>query len=230
VVSWSEFWNAETSLYVNARHRSVHYDRVTHDLIACVPAPDSRIVDYGCGDTLAAHRLAQACRHLYLCDGAPTVREKLTARYAGRSDITVISPEQFDALAPHTVDLIVANSVIQYISMADLRHLLETSREKLAAGGRLLLADVVPRDVGPLRDALELLRFAAANAFLLPAAVGLVRSYFSPYRRIRQEFGFLQFDEAEMLALLKAAGFSAQRRHPNVGHNSARMTFVATVA
>jgi hypothetical protein len=32
-----------------------------------------------------------------------------------------------------------------------------------------------------------------------------------------------------MLAVLAQAGFSGERRHPNIEHNQERMTFVATV-
>ena len=75
---------------------------------------------------------------------------------------------------------------------------------------------------------MELFRFAAANGFLLAAAVGLVKSSLSSYPRLRREAGFLQFDEAEMLRQLEQAGFVAERHYPNIGHNTARMTFVAT--
>jgi hypothetical protein len=33
-----------------------------------------------------------------------------------------------------------------------------------------------------------------------------------------------------MMATLARAGFSAQRRYPNIEHNQARMTFVARLA
>jgi hypothetical protein len=92
------------------------------------------------------------------------------------------------------------------------------------------LADIVPPEVGPARDALELIKFAAAAGFLLPALFGLARSYFSSYRRIRRRSGFLRFDEAEVLRLLRQHGFTAQRQPHNIGHNAQRMTFLALKA
>ena len=47
---------------------------------------------------------------------------------------------------------------------------------------------------------------------------------------IRAKYGFLQFDEPEMLALLTQAGFAAHRHYPNMGHNTQRMAFIATRA
>jgi hypothetical protein len=228
-VTWADYWNRETTIYVSARHKRVHDERVAHDILKYVPGPAARVVDYGCGDTLCAAQVADACGHLYLCDGAPTVRERLAARYAGCANISVISPPEFDELDAGSIDTIVVNSVVQYLSAADFSRLLSVAREKLGLGGRLVLGDIVPRHTSPLRDALELFRFAAANGFLLAAAGGIVRSALSDYPRVRREAGFLQIDEAEMLRTLDAGGYAARRDYPNIGHNRVRMTFVASV-
>jgi hypothetical protein len=228
-VSWAEFWNQETTIYVNARHRRVHYERIAHDILKYVPGPDARVVDYGCGDTLCALQVAAACGHLFLCDSAPTVRERLAARYAGCPNISVIGPQQFEGLAAGTIDTVIVNSVVQYLSKAELDRLLGLVRSKLTGAGRLVLGDIVPRHVGPLRDAVELFKFAGANGFLHAAAAGLVKSSLSSYPRLRREAGFLQLEATEMLRELERAGFAARRDQPNIGHNSARMTFVATV-
>lgn len=229
-MTWAEFWNRETTIYVNERHRVAHYDGVARDILSFVRASSERVVDYGCGDTLAADRVAAGCGHLYLCDAASNVRDRLSARYAGSANISVMAPEQFDGVPSGTVNLIIVNSVVQYLSFAQLNRLLAITRDKLAPGGRLVLADIVPRRVGPVGDALQLLKFAGANGFLIAAFAGLVRSYFSNYREVRQGLGFLQLDEKEMLDLLAQAGFAARRHFPNMGHNARRMTFVATPA
>jgi len=157
------------------------------------------------------------------------VRRSLAARYAGCPNISIIAPEQFEQLESGTIDTIVINSVVQYLTAVEFAHLLSISRDKLSRDGRLVLGDIIPRHVGLLRDATELFKLASANGFLLSAAVGLVKLYFSNYRRLRREAGFLQFDEMEILQELKQAGFAAERCHPNMGHNTARMAFLATV-
>jgi hypothetical protein len=77
-------------------------------------------------------------------------------------------------------------------------------------------------------DALALLRFGWQGGFMLAAAFGLLRTAFSEYRKLRAELGLAAYDEKEMIALLAEAGFKAERRRPNLGHNQARMAFVAT--
>jgi hypothetical protein len=134
---------------------------------------------------------------------------------------------EFESLPDRSIDLIVANSVVQYLSLAEFERLLSLSRAKLGRSGRLMLADIIPRNVGALTDAVELLRFATTNGFLVPAAIGLVKSFFSSYRRVRATLGLLRFDEGEMIERLHRAGFSARRHRPNIGHNTRRMTFVA---
>ena len=97
-MTWIEYWNQDTTIYVSARHKRVHYQRVACDILCHVPGQHALVVDYGCGDTLNAERVASACGHLFLCDAAPIVRERLSARYAGCANVSVISPEQFEQL------------------------------------------------------------------------------------------------------------------------------------
>jgi SAM-dependent methyltransferase len=228
-VTWIEYWNQDTTIYVSARHKHVHYEKVASDILCHIPGPHALVVDYGCGDTLNAERVASACGHLFLCDAAPSVRERLSARYAGWENISVISPQQFEELDAATIDVVIVNSVIQYLSQAEFTRLLSICRRKLRPEGCLVLGDVIPRNVNPVRDAIELMKLAGAHGFLLSAATGLVKSCFSEYLRVRREAGFLRFDETEIVQQLRLAGFAAGRHQSNIGHNSARMTFRALV-
>ena len=56
---------------------------------------------------------------------------------------------------------------------------------------------------------------------------GLVRTALSDYRKLRAALGLATYDEAAMAAKLAAAGFRAERAQKNIGHNPARMTFLA---
>jgi hypothetical protein len=91
----------------------------------------------------------------------------------------------------------------------------------------LLVSDVIPPQVAPVTDVAALLRFAAANGFLLAALLGLMRTLFSDYRRLRARVGLTQYGEAAMIKKLSSAGFTAGRRVRNIGHNQARMAFLA---
>jgi SAM-dependent methyltransferase len=229
-MNWTDYWNQDTTIYANDRHKQVHYEGIARDLMACIRSPKARVVDYGCGEALSADRVAAACGHLYLCDSASRTREHLISRFGGLRNASIISPQEFEALPGGSVDLIVANSVVQYLSAGQFAAFLATSQAKLAPGGELVLGDIIPRTVGPLTDAFQLLRFAWSNGFLLAAFSGLIRSFFSSYRKTRAALGLLQLDERQVMDMLAQAGFAARRHYPNLGHNSARMTLIARTA
>jgi ubiquinone/menaquinone biosynthesis C-methylase UbiE len=229
-MSWREFWNSDTPIYVNNHHKVVHYGRIAADIVRLIPGPDASVVDFGCGEALSADRVAKACGHLYLCDGAELVRGRLRERLGALGNVTVVSPEEFETLADRSIDLIVVNSVVQYLTAEQLTGLLAQWRRKLGVNGRLVIADIIPRDVGPLTDATALLRFAAANGFLVPALLGLVKTFFSDYRRMRASLGLAHYDEAEFMEILQRAGYSAKHLPWNFGHNPARMAFEARVS
>jgi SAM-dependent methyltransferase len=229
-MNWRDFWNQDTPIYVSERHKTLHYRLIARDIAALVSAPDAVVLDYGCGEALSAERVAARCGRLYLCDAAPLVRERLRERFGHDERVTVLGPEDVMDLPDGSLDLIVANSLVQYLSLDELRDLLRLSRAKLKPDGRLVLADVIPLDVNPLTDARALLSFAWQGGFLKDALTGLARTAVSDYRTLREELGLAQYGEAEMIELLDDMGFTAERRRPNIGHNQARMTFVAQPA
>ena len=226
-MNWRDFWNQDTPIYVSERHKVLHYRLIARDIAAIIPVPGAVVLDYGCGEALSADRVAGGCKRLYLCDAAPLVRERLKERFGAEDRITVLAPEDVAGLADAALDLMVANSLVQYLSLDELRDLLRLARAKLKPEGRLVLADVIPPDVSPLRDTAALLSFAWRGGFLKDALVGLARTAGSDYRTLRDELGLAQYDEAEMIEMLSDLGFAPERRRPNIGHNQARMTFVA---
>ncbi len=226
-MSWRDFWNGEHAIYVSPRHKLLHYRQLAADLIRQIPSPDAVVLDHGCGEALAADRVAASCSRLYLCEAAPSVREKLGAAFGHLPGVEIVSPEAVAALPDATLDLVVANSLIQYLTLAELEQLLQLWRSKLKPGGRLVVADVIPPDVSPLTDASQLLGFAWRGGFLGAALAGLVRTAFSDYRKLRAEYGLSTYTEPAITSLIRQAGFAAVERQPNFGHNPHRMTFRA---
>jgi len=222
---WRSFWDSEHSIYVNARHKDVHYREIADQIAAFVPGPAARVLDYGSGDAIHADRVAAVAAEVTLCDAAPSVRASMASRFAGNPRIKVISPEEVAALPDGRLDLIVTNSVAQYLTEDELTRLLAMFRRLLAPGGTLIFADVIPPDVGALSDVTALLRYAAKHGFLFAALVGLAKTTVSPYRKIRSTLGITQYTEAQFMRKLTEAGFAAERLARNMEHNPARMTF-----
>src|SRR6266571_1317736 len=224
---WIAFWDSKHSIYVNARHRDVHYRLIADDIARYVPAPTATVLDYGCGEALHADRLAAKAGRLILVEAAPHVRAGLAARFKDNPRIEARSPKEMAALADRTLDLAVMNSVAQYLTSSELDTLLVTFRRLLKPDGLLVIGDIVPPHVSPLTDAMALLKLAAANGFLWAALAGLLRTALSDYRRLRSQLGLSLYGQDEMIEKLTAAGFAATRAPANIGHNRARMTFLA---
>lgn len=227
ISSWLAFWDGPHSIYVSARHKDVHYRLIASEIIALVPGPLARVLDYGSGEALHADLVAAQAGELLLCEGAPGLRAGIARRFAGVANIRAIAPEDVARLPAHSLDLIVLHSVAQYLTADEAGTLLELFHRLLKPGGVLVVGDVIPPHIPAATDAAALIRFAAANGFLLAALGGIARTLMSDYMQMRARLGLTRYDEAKMLQKLAAAGFAAQRAGKNIGHNQARMTFIA---
>jgi SAM-dependent methyltransferase len=231
MAGWIDFYNRDRSLiYVNARHRAVHYRNIAEDIRALVPSPAAQVLDYGCGAALSADYVAAACGGLTLVDAAPRVRADLAARFAGHAKIAVRTPADAAALPAGSFDLIVMHSVAQYMSAEELDRLLALFRRLIKPLGLLIVGDVVPPRLPASTAALTLLRSGAANGFFFPALFGLLRLALSDYRRLQKTVGLSRYTEAAMLEKMRVAGFAAHRAPRNLGHNQHRMSFLARPA
>ena len=230
-MDWISFYDFKHSvIYVNARHRDVHYRTIARDIREYVPSPDAAVMDYGCGEATSADLVAEVSGHLALVEAAPNVRASLAQRYAGNPKVSVLTPDEALTGPAQSYDLIVLHSVAQYLSAAELDGLLARFQRLLKPSALLIVGDIVPPEFAAPRAAIALLRFAAANRFLLAAIGGLMRIFVSDYLRLRKTVGLSHYDEAAMLKKLRAAGYVAARAEENIGHNPWRMTFLARPA
>jgi ubiquinone/menaquinone biosynthesis C-methylase UbiE len=224
---WIDYYDSTHTIYASRLHRDLHFELIARDIIAYITSADAVVLDYACGEALSAARVAEACGKLYLAEPAPGVRGRLIARFAPNTKIRVRSLDDLRKMEEKSVDLVVMNSVVQYMTAGELDQALAVIRRLLKPGGRLVLGDVLRPEVGMARDVIALLRFAATHGFLRDALIGLVSTALSDYRQLRARVGLQRYSEAGMLAKLAAGGFTAKRAHINIGHNPWRMTFVA---
>ena len=229
-MNWREFWNRENSIYVNDRHRTLHDDRVARDIGALIESRDWIVLDYGCGEASSAALVAEKCATLHLFDTAPSVREHLRLRFTRNAKIEVRDEGGLAEIDDQSLDLIVVNSVLQYLSQVEFESFLDATRGKLKATGKLVIADVIPKGAKATDDILALLKFAATGGFFFAALGGLVTTFFSDYRKLRAQLGLARYSQDETLAIFRGHGFNAERAPKNIGHNQTRMMFVARQA
>jgi ubiquinone/menaquinone biosynthesis C-methylase UbiE len=224
---WIDYYDSTHTIYASKLHRDLHFQIIARDIIGYISSPDAVVLDYACGEALSAAKVADACAKLYLAEPAPGVRGRLIARFAPNTKIRVRSLDELRNMEEKSIDLVVMNSVAQYMTAEELDSAFAVIRRLLKPGGRLVVGDILRPEVGMARDVLALLKFASSHGFLTDALYGLASTALSDYRQLRTRVGLQRYSEGEMIAKLGRAGFTASRAHNNIGHNPWRMTFVA---
>jgi SAM-dependent methyltransferase len=227
ITDWLAFFDGPHFIFVNSRHKDVHYKLIAEEIAALVTAPDARVLDYGCGEALHADIAAEAAGELILCEAAAGLRAVLPERFATHANIRVLAPHEIARLKEGSLDLIVFHSVVQYLTPVGAGALFTLFRGLLKADGLLVVGDVVPAGSSTLADTFALLKFGKANGFFLAACWGLLRTLLSDYSRLRSRVGLTAYSEADMIAKLSAAGFAASRAPKNFGHNQFRVAYHA---
>lgn len=227
VRTWKEFWNRENRVYVSRKHVEAHYRVLGGGVLELLPRDRPlTLLDWGCGEALAAPVIAQAGVTVLLYDPVPRVEDTLS-HFAGEKNIRVLKAEELAALPLSSIDAILVHSVIQYMTKEDFKATLERFSAWLKPGGTLLLGDVVPSGLPMIFDVIDLLWAGLRHGFFFGALSGMVMTFFSDYRAVRHAQGFTTYTESEMLGLLKGAGFNAERMSYNIGLCAHRMLFRA---
>jgi len=224
---WVAYYDSDHSIYVNARHRDVHYARLADAMASYIPSRTAAVLDYGCGEALHADRVAAVTGRLTLAEAGPAVRGRLIERFNGNPKIAVISTDRAAGMRPQSFDMVILHSVSQYLTPEELDHKADLFHRLLQPGGLLVVGDVVPPDASALSDVWALLRFGWQDGFFCAAVLGLIRTFFSDYRQLRTKVGLTRYSEQEMAGKLAAAGFAVTRAPANLGHLATRMTFLA---
>jgi SAM-dependent methyltransferase len=225
--SWLSYWNAPNKIYVSERHKRLHYDVVFAGIAPHLPNRGGVVLDWGCGDAFAADRIAERCSMVLLYDAAESVRTRLHRRYDSHARIQILEKSGLDELAGDSVDLIIVNSVIQYLSEEQLNEALVLFNRLVKSSGTFLLGDVINPGSGNSRHVTTLLRFAWQNGFFLSAIGGLAQTFISPYRNLQREVGFATFTREQILDKLARHGFSAEKLARNIGISGNRSSYLA---
>ena len=224
---WNDYYDSTHTIYASKRHRDLHFEVIARDIIGYINSPDTVVLDYACGEALSAAKVAAACAMLILAEPAPGVRGRLIARFAPNTKIRVRSLDDLRNMQERSIDLVVMNSVVQYMTAEELDAALAVIKRLLKPTGRLVLGDILRPEIGMPTDVYALLRFAAKHGFLKDALKGLLSTALSDYRQLRSRVGLQRYSEADITARLARVGLSATRAPFNIGHNPWRMTFIA---
>src|SRR6266404_2097447 len=192
---WIDYYDSTHTIYASKLHRDLHFQIIARDIIGYISSPDAVVLDYACGEALSAARVADACAQLYLAEPAPGVRGRLIARFAPNTKIRVRSLEDLTRMPESSIDLVVMNSVAQYMTPEELDSAFAVILRLLNPSVLLVVCDILRPEVGMFRDVIALLRFAATHGFLRDALLGLLSTLLSDYRQLRTRIGLQRYGE-----------------------------------
>src|SRR5712672_410088 len=117
---WIDYYDSTHTIYASRLHRDLHFRLIARDIIGYISSPDAAVLDYASGEALFAGQVADACAKLYLAEPAPGVRGRLIARFAPNTKIRVRSLDDVRKMAEKSIDLVIMNSVAQYMTAQEL--------------------------------------------------------------------------------------------------------------
>ena len=186
-------FQTEADVYVERLLRVVAVGRRTH------------MLDFGCGAGLIAARLAPQVATVRLWDRSAAMRRRAAANVTGLPNASV-------ATAPpvgECFELIVVNSVLQYLTSDERRGCLACWRAALAPAGCVVVSDVLVDEEGSLRRLVEVAEVLMLHARRHQLA-RFVRERLGdvvPYWRSAHRSPLVRVHRDQLAAEARAAGF-----------------------
>jgi ubiquinone/menaquinone biosynthesis C-methylase UbiE len=227
--SWLEYWNRPNGAFVSEWHKRAYYERLFSNVQSFLPrGPGSAMLDWGCGEALAAERMAAECERVYLFDPTELVRSRLHRRCGDHSHITVIDAEQLRRLSSGSLDLILINSVIEYLNRAELLTALSDLSRLLRDSGRFLIGDVISPGTALWQHVVVFLTFAYQSGFMASAIVGLLCKFLPSYNSVQRGHGLSKYSEAELMNVFQLCKLDGKRLSRNIAVSPIRSSYIAT--
>jgi SAM-dependent methyltransferase len=187
------------------------------------------VLDFGCGHGFVAAGLAPQVGHVSVWDASPEMRRRARLRLAGQPNAALLDLSVTGGWDGPGFDLILVNSVVQYMGVDEFAGWLRHWRRMLAPGGRIVLSDLIPPGRGSARDLIALLKFSARNGCL----GGTVRNVFRErkrYLQARESGPLFQVSRDELSRLAAEAELRASFLARNLTHFTGRLTAVLEAA
>ena len=205
------------TIYASRLHRDLHFQIIARDIIGYISSPVSVVLDYACGEALSAARWPTPVPSSIYGRARPRCPRPADRALCAERKIRVRSLEDLTRMTESSVDLVVMNSVAQYMTpkgwIGAGRRSPAIEAQRAPGAGRHPAAGSRHGQGRP-----ALLKFARTHGFLKDALYGLASTALSDYRRLRARVGLQRYGENEMIEKLARAGFSTSRAQ-NIGHN-----------
>jgi len=221
--TWSEHWDVLPDAF--AMFQEEARDTVHRLEASGLMESVHRLLDFGCGFGYLADALAPRIGELWLWDASVNMRTRSRIRAGIHPNVRFLDLSDPGSLPAADFDLVLVNSVIQYMGPDEVENWLARWCVMLAAEGRLVLSDVPASESGPLQEIADSLTFAWRHGFLIRSLFHAARE-FGRYVKIRRSSPLLEIEEPDLRAMAERQGLSLERLDTNLTYREARRSFV----
>jgi SAM-dependent methyltransferase len=224
--NWLTYWNELPHGGLLFTPESEEY--VRNLKTAFPPQKSWRVLDFGCGYGSISAGLCLSVGAMHYWDASENMRSlaaEALHRYPNTRPIDLAEPLRL----PEDLrfDLIVVNSVIQYMKPHEFSGWLRTWKSLLAPEGRLVISDVTPPHRGILGDLLALFRFSLRHRYLM-AALRTVFAERARYQQTANAHPLLKLTREQLTNEAQQAGLAVSFLPRNLTHFPGRITAVFT--
>jgi 2-polyprenyl-3-methyl-5-hydroxy-6-metoxy-1,4-benzoquinol methylase len=211
MTNWAEYWNIHHVDSEAVHLEALEFVRRLEGAIHITP--DMRVLDFGCGSGHAAAAIAPKVRSMHIWDAHATPLRRARQRLHSHRNVAVLDLSEADTHhLPHRFDLVVVNSVVQYMDAHEVPIWLRRWAGMLAEHGHIVLSDLIPPGHHSALDLLSLIHF---NPIVNLRRLGKdARSYL----RARTRASLNPVDRSELRVQAEAAGLHIRFLPSNLTH------------
>lgn len=223
---WATYWEGLGGTQSFFREQAREY--VANLECAVGLNPNARVLDFGCGFGFVAELLAPKVGQVFLWDTSSNMRRRARLKLACHKNIRFLDLSEPQAIALDLkFDLIVVNSVVQYMSLEQFAACLVMWRTMLAPRGRIVLSDLIPPDYNSVSDILDLLKFSIRRNVFRSALLQAMRDL-GRYWRMRHGCPLTRISVEDLTKLSKNANLSLSCLPSNLTYFRGRLTVAFT--
>lgn len=219
---WTAYWNALPDGNLLFPPEAEEFARRFLDVFP--PDPAKHLLDFGCGYGHVAGLLAPHFGGIALYDAAKGMQDAAAERLGRLGNVAVWNPD-----GPTRFDVVVVNSVVQYLTADELTGRLREWRTILAPGGRVLLSDLIPPGHSTWSDAVALAKFSVRKGYFF-RALRKTLSERKRYAAVADATPLYRPSRDELTRLAADAGFAVSYLPRNLTHFPGREAAMLTPA
>jgi cyclopropane fatty-acyl-phospholipid synthase-like methyltransferase len=188
--------------------------------------PNTHVLDFGCGFGFVAETLAPKVGKVFLWDASANMRRRSRRNLADHQKICYLDLSDPQAIAGELkFDLIIVNSVVQYMSLEQFAVCLVMWRTMLVPDGCIVVSDLIPPDYKSMSDLIDLVKFSIQRNVLGSALLQAMRDL-GRYWMMRRSCPLARISVAELSERSKAADLSVSCLPRNLTYFRGRLTAV----